>query len=126
MVRPATLLKKRPWHRCFPVNFANFLRTPFSTEHLRWLLLSLDHYFLTLTIIVSLRDTHHLSILNTFIILRTVIFSELLLVEKTGFQWNAILFSYHFRSNHQSCSIKKLLLKISQHFQENTCVGVSF
>ena len=29
MVRPATLLKKRPWHRCFPVNFAEFLRTPF-------------------------------------------------------------------------------------------------
>ena len=24
------LLKKRLWHRCFPVNFANFLRTPFS------------------------------------------------------------------------------------------------
>ena len=22
--RPATLLKKRPWHRCFPVNFAKF------------------------------------------------------------------------------------------------------
>ena len=27
--RPATLLKKRLWHRCFPVNFAKFLRTPF-------------------------------------------------------------------------------------------------
>ena len=25
--------------RCFPVNFAKFLRTPFLTEHLRWLLL---------------------------------------------------------------------------------------
>ena len=22
-------LKKRPWHRCFPVNFAKFLRAPF-------------------------------------------------------------------------------------------------
>ena len=29
-LRPATLLKKRPWHRCFPVNFARFLRTTFS------------------------------------------------------------------------------------------------
>ena len=38
-LRPATLLKKRLWHRCFPVNFAKFLRTPFLTEHLRWLLL---------------------------------------------------------------------------------------
>ena len=27
--RPATLLKKRLWHRCFPMNFAKFLRTPF-------------------------------------------------------------------------------------------------
>ena len=25
----ATLLKKRLWHRCFPVNFAKFLRIPF-------------------------------------------------------------------------------------------------
>ena len=28
-LRPATLLKKRPWRRCFPVNFAKFLRTTF-------------------------------------------------------------------------------------------------
>ena len=27
--QPATLLKKRLWHRRFPVNFAKFLRTPF-------------------------------------------------------------------------------------------------
>ena len=26
-LRPSTLLKKRPQHRCFPVNFAKFLRT---------------------------------------------------------------------------------------------------
>ena len=28
-LRPATLLKKRLWRRCFPVNFAKFLRAPF-------------------------------------------------------------------------------------------------
>ena len=28
-LRPATLLKKRLWHRCFFVNFVKFLRTPF-------------------------------------------------------------------------------------------------
>ena len=27
--QPATLLKKRLWHRCFPVNFVKFLRTLF-------------------------------------------------------------------------------------------------
>ena len=37
--RPATLLKKRLWHRCFPVNFVKFLRTPFYKERLWWLLL---------------------------------------------------------------------------------------
>ena len=38
-LRPATLLKKRLWCRCFPVNFMKFLRTLFFIEHLRWLLL---------------------------------------------------------------------------------------
>ena len=38
--RPATLLKKGLWHRCFPVNFAKFLRTPFLREHLYSRLLS--------------------------------------------------------------------------------------
>ena len=28
-LRRATLLKKILWHRCFPVNFGKFLRTPF-------------------------------------------------------------------------------------------------
>ena len=37
--RPATLWKKRLWHRTFPVNFAKILRTPFLLEHHRWLLL---------------------------------------------------------------------------------------
>ena len=38
-LRPVTLLKKRLWHRCFPVNFVKFLRIPFFIEHLWWLLL---------------------------------------------------------------------------------------
>ena len=29
---PTTLLKKRLWQRCFPVNFAKFLRTLFFIE----------------------------------------------------------------------------------------------
>ena len=31
-LRSATLLKKRLWQRCFPVNFAKFLRTLFLTN----------------------------------------------------------------------------------------------
>ena len=38
-LRPATLLKKRPWHRCFPVNFAKFLRSPFLQNAFEQLLL---------------------------------------------------------------------------------------
>ena len=38
-LRAATLLKKRLWHRCFPVNFAKFLRTPFIKKDLWWRLL---------------------------------------------------------------------------------------
>ena len=29
LIRPVTLLKMGLWHRCFPVDFAKFLRTPF-------------------------------------------------------------------------------------------------
>ena len=35
-LKPATLLKKRLWHRCFLMNFEKFLRKPFLKEH--WLL----------------------------------------------------------------------------------------
>ena len=45
-LKPATLLKKRLWHRCFPVNFAKFLRTPFFTEDLWWLLLDFKAFLL--------------------------------------------------------------------------------
>ena len=38
-------IKKRLWHKCFHVNFAKFLRTPFLTEHLRWLLLQVFIFF---------------------------------------------------------------------------------
>ena len=41
--RPATLLKKRLWHKCFPINFEKSLRMPFLRERLWWLLL---HFYL--------------------------------------------------------------------------------
>ena len=40
-LRPATLFKKRLWRRCFPMNFAQFLRTSFRKKHHGWLLLTL-------------------------------------------------------------------------------------
>ena len=50
--RPATLLKKSLWHRCFPVTFAKFLRTPFLQNTSGRLLLtcySHKHFFSFLT-----------------------------------------------------------------------------
>ena len=40
-LRPATLLKKRLWQRCFLMNFVKFLRTQFFIKHFRCLLLYL-------------------------------------------------------------------------------------
>ena len=37
---PATLLKMKLWHKCFPVNFAEFLRTPLLQNTSGQLLLS--------------------------------------------------------------------------------------
>ena len=59
-LRPATLLKKRLWHRCFPVNFVKFLRTPLFTEHLWWLLLNKSKLILEATIIY-IKNTKRLS-----------------------------------------------------------------
>ena len=38
----ATLLKKRPRHRCFRLNLSKFLKTPFVIEHLSRLLLDIN------------------------------------------------------------------------------------
>ena len=41
---PATLLKKRLWYRCFPVNFAKFLRTPFHRTPLIYCFSTIHHF----------------------------------------------------------------------------------
>ena len=48
-LRPVTLLKKRLWHRCSPVNLSKSLRTPLLIEQLRWLFLEIYHPFGTNT-----------------------------------------------------------------------------
>ena len=37
--RPVTLLKKKLWHTCFPVNFSKNFKSTFFIEQLRWLFL---------------------------------------------------------------------------------------
>ena len=57
-LRPATLLKKRLWQRCFPENFVNFLRTPFYIEHIWWLLLRLHLSILSSQWIIDINLCH--------------------------------------------------------------------
>ena len=76
-------------HRCFLVKFAKFLRTPFFTEHLRWLPqsillftnlssftspLALSHYFLTVLLLSSFEKK--LSSLYHYYYIITVIIAE--------------------------------------------------
>ena len=46
-LKACNFIKKRLWHRCFPVNFAKFLRTPFSQNTSGRLLLFIikDYHF---------------------------------------------------------------------------------
>ena len=41
----ATLLQKRIWCRCFPVNFLKFFITPSFIERLQWVLLFITELF---------------------------------------------------------------------------------
>ena len=59
LARPATLFKKRLWHRCFPVNFVKFLRTSFYLEDLWWQLLSLTTFRVTNTGIIKYSIRYH-------------------------------------------------------------------
>ena len=41
---PATLLKKRLWHRCFPMNVAKFLRAPFHRTPMKDCFSTIQHF----------------------------------------------------------------------------------
>ena len=66
---PATLLKKRLWYRCFPVNFVKFVRTPFLQNISGWLLLymfMITNKFFKFSMIV--RDRHQTLLLILFVL----------------------------------------------------------
>ena len=113
-LRPATLLKKRLWHRCFPVNFVKFLRTPFLTEHL-WLLLL--HSWRWELPFLKLTFTRYVHSLKWYQVKKKWASSKL-------YHLNIILFEKE--ANVHRCSSKYVLLKFSLISQENTCVRVFF
>ena len=57
-LRPATLFKKRLWHRCFPVNFVKSLRTPFLQNTSGQLLLKIN--------CIDANINHHSNRYNSF------------------------------------------------------------
>ena len=60
-LRPATLLKKILWHRCFPVNFAKFLRTPFlqnTSGRLLLFIVTQRRLFATVMLLRSLKQVY--------------------------------------------------------------------
>ena len=66
-MRPTTLLNKRLWHRCFPINFVKFLRTPFlQNTSGRLLLHVLKKYLLCTLSRSSLVQTCHYYLLYYF------------------------------------------------------------
>ena len=79
--QPATLLKERLWHSCFPVNFAKFLRTRFLQNTYGWLLLNflswwrkpVVEYFFSCKFTIK---GFHKILVNFPEIFRTAIFTE--------------------------------------------------
>ena len=78
----STLLKKRLWYRCFSVNFAKFLRTPFLTEHL-WATGSVicSSYFLA---IAKLLQSSHFLRIESY--LRYLLFGEAIFLAEELFR----------------------------------------
>ena len=106
MKRTATLLKKRLWYRCFPVNFAKFLRTPFLQNTSGRLLLTL----ITITKFIkkprnwrvhfTANAIKKINWLTKFKVLSTLEAKHLI------HQLNEALMIFIFRSNQWRCSEK--------------------
>ena len=124
------MLKKRLWHRCFPVNFVKFLRTPFLQNTSGWLLLwfeKVENIILFETIIIFSRDYKNLPFSNELYqpemnFIENKYLTDLLMiyVQDCCMQQHNII-----RSSHRRCSVKKSVLRKFAKFTENTCTKVS-
>ena len=99
-------LKKRPWHRCFPVNYAKFLRTAFLSGHLRWLFLKRLHKIIILVLLCLLNFV-------------SVFLKNWTLQSKSYCSWQKYLIIKTLgmlqvtqdRSSHLRCSVRKVALR---------------
>ena len=112
-LRAATLLKKRLWHRCFPMNFAKFLRTPFL-QNTSWRLLLMQSNFLSLYSLIKqfsifLCSTFYFLLKTFFLLLMTYlkrVMNEYFRLEtarltKRKYQSKCLIFS-HDRALHSN------------------------
>ena len=91
-LRPANLLKKKLWLRCFPVKFVKFLGTFLYLEHLRWLLLYFGTSHDKIKSLNSLRKDQFIQStsndLKKFVTSSDSIFMQILRVTHiAGFEW---------------------------------------
>ena len=92
-LKVCNFIKNRLQHRCFPMKFANFLRTPFFIEHFWWLLLKLmnSNNYLRILPIFATRYFHQFFYKNSLTILpsaSTVVkHTTILETRTTYFKW---------------------------------------
>ena len=93
VLRPATLFKKRLCHRCFPLNFAKFLGTPFLLD-MAWI--------------------------NTW---TNLLYSDRFYYNQTGMlleKYENLLELSVNRSSHQRCTVKKVFSEIRRTHRETS------
>ena len=104
LIRPATLLKKRFWHKCFSVNFAKFLRTLFlqtTSERLLLFLFFLQNEEIVYLVLTAKHKKYWTSL------------SEIYPTVESEAAFGGVL-------------RKKMFLEILPNSQENTCARESF
>ena len=130
-LRPATLSKMRPWHKCFPVNFAKFLRIPFLQNTFK----ESPYLCFVFTSFTFLIEPFCLFYKNEHFTGNWYIFSFDLNTNKTKCyiclklrldQIPLISLNKLTEEGSRRCSIKMAFLNILPNSQENTCAWVSF
>ena len=109
--------QKRLQHKCSPVKFAKFLRTPVFTEHLRWLLLN-GHFSLVRCVITRISMTF-----CWFLACVKDIFDSRILFPRTSC-WNTAL-SFWFWC-HSIRPFKSMLLLTNHNYTEHIHVQWNF
>ena len=139
--RPATLLNKRLWHRCFTVNFAKISLKTLFTEHL-W---TTACEFITETLIFRssrLQMFFKVSVLKNFAMLGPLSNNKPSFPEHLWWLllnlWGSKYFfvaehgiycwqSHWFRSSHQRCSVRKGILRnFAKLTGKHKCQGLFF